>query len=76
MLKMPTRSWVIILLLLWHFSLIVQGKILWSTEVAGSEGIIKTAYPIGNGQLAGMRVSRVFALILNQYSTSIWRARC
>ncbi|KAI9640212.1 hypothetical protein NHQ30_011450 [Ciborinia camelliae] len=32
----------------------VQGKILWSRQPARWENIIKTAYPVGNGQLAAL----------------------
>ena len=36
------------------FLVIVHGKTLWSTLPATFVDIIRTAYPIGNGQLAGM----------------------
>lgn len=52
MLKMHPISWITVLTLS-HLSLNVQGKSLWSTQPAAYQDIIRTAYPIGNGQLAG-----------------------
>ncbi|KAA8568952.1 hypothetical protein MFRU_017g01210 [Monilinia fructicola] len=68
---MPKTSWITILSL-WHYSLIVQGKSLWSTQQASFENIIKTAYPIGNGQLAALPFGEPGSEKLNLNRDSLW----
>ncbi|QSZ36903.1 hypothetical protein DSL72_008993 [Monilinia vaccinii-corymbosi] len=68
---MPMSSWVTILSLS-HFSLIVQGKSLWSTQPASFENIIKSAYPIGNGQLAALPFGEPGSEKLSLNRDSLW----
>ncbi|KAJ8069404.1 hypothetical protein OCU04_003058 [Sclerotinia nivalis] len=68
---MPTSSWITILSLS-QLSLIVQGKSLWSTQPAGFVDIIRTAYPIGNGQLAALPFGEPGSEKLNLNRDSLW----
>ncbi|CCD42397.1 glycoside hydrolase family 95 protein [Botrytis cinerea T4] len=64
-------SWITVLTLS-HLLLNVQGKSLWSTQPAAYQDIIRTAYPIGNGQLAALPFGTPGSEKLNLNKDSLW----
>ncbi|KAF7872045.1 uncharacterized protein EAF02_009150 [Botrytis sinoallii] len=64
-------SWITVLTLS-HLSLNVQGKSLWSTQPAVYQDLIRTAYPIGNGQLAALPFGTPGSEKLNLNRDSLW----
>ncbi|KAF7955642.1 hypothetical protein EAE96_004568 [Botrytis aclada] len=64
-------SWITVLTLS-HLSLNVHGKSLWSTQPAAYLDIIRTAYPIGNGQLAALPFGTPGSEKLNLNRDSLW----